>query len=769
MLALISLLYLFNSGNPDIIPVDMGKYGTRLAICNGKSDVSAFMPMLFGKNKALDSSNITFIKRTLGGLGYCVFVKDTLTYYSEGGMFLILNTSGSANPVLLGELSTPSLINNIYVSGDYAYISNREAGLRIVNVSDPIHPVETGAYAVDIEAWSCCVSGNYAYVIDMFVGQLQVLDVQDPANPVLVGVYGLNQLFGEIYVSGNYAYITDRGLGTTCAFIVLDISDPAAIRKVSSLNLSGYASGICVKDTFAYIAAGSAVRILNIADTIPKLVKVCNTYSYAYDICVNNNYVYAGEVIDYRSGQTRLGRLEIIDVSVPESARIVGIDSNTAYGTYGISYFNNHIYGACGIEGLRIINVSDADSPVVAGTYNTCENIAKIGFYNDHLFALDYTRSVKVLDVSNPQQAQKVLEIPASLGLDIDVEGNCLYAGLYADSLGDSGIMVKDISNPLAPVDKGAWVVTDTTDTAYFDKITAANNYIYIFNSSKSIEIMDDSLNKVGSYSFPYYTFFLCADSNYVYTSDYVGKKLYAINVSNPAVPESAGIWAVGDYPSNMSLSGRYAYVATSNQGVKIVDVSRPDSMKEIGSYLPSGGWSNDVYVSDKYAYVTDYISGVSGVNVSDPAFPQEVGYYFIDLLPFMANLGFVFMPVNDVYASGEYIYVVNSDCGVYIFKSYFPGVSEDKMDMKGNLSLKSFPNPGSQSTLISYHIPVQSGVSLKLYDLSGRCVKTLINGEKPAGSYDVKLNAKELGSGVYFVKLTTGKFKRTKKLILMK
>jgi hypothetical protein len=57
----------------------------------------------------------------------------------------------------------------------------------------------------------------------------------------------------------------------------------------------------------------------------------------------------------------------------------------------------------------------------------------------------------------------------------------------------------------------------------------------------------------------------------------------------------------------------------------------------------------------------------------------------------------------------------------------------------------------------------------LKVYDVLGNEVAALVNEEKPAGNYEVTWNAKNLSSGVYFYKLTSGEFSQTNKMILMK
>jgi hypothetical protein len=59
--------------------------------------------------------------------------------------------------------------------------------------------------------------------------------------------------------------------------------------------------------------------------------------------------------------------------------------------------------------------------------------------------------------------------------------------------------------------------------------------------------------------------------------------------------------------------------------------------------------------------------------------------------------------------------------------------------------------------------------VSLKVYDVLGKEVATLVNEEKPAGKYEVEFNANGLSSGVYFYKITAGSFSQTRKMILLR
>ncbi len=81
----------------------------------------------------------------------------------------------------------------------------------------------------------------------------------------------------------------------------------------------------------------------------------------------------------------------------------------------------------------------------------------------------------------------------------------------------------------------------------------------------------------------------------------------------------------------------------------------------------------------------------------------------------------------------------------------------------------QNYPNPFNPSTRISFQIPNSEFVTLKIYDILGREVKTLVNEEMEKGKYDYDFNASAFSSGIYFYRLKAGSFVDTKKIILMK
>jgi hypothetical protein len=80
-----------------------------------------------------------------------------------------------------------------------------------------------------------------------------------------------------------------------------------------------------------------------------------------------------------------------------------------------------------------------------------------------------------------------------------------------------------------------------------------------------------------------------------------------------------------------------------------------------------------------------------------------------------------------------------------------------------------NYPNPFNPSTVISFQLSVNSHVTLKVFDVNGREVATLVDGEMAAGNHVVTFAPRDLAGGLYFYKLTAGKFSQTRKAVLMK
>ena len=96
-------------------------------------------------------------------------------------------------------------------------------------------------------------------------------------------------------------------------------------------------------------------------------------------------------------------------------------------------------------------------------------------------------------------------------------------------------------------------------------------------------------------------------------------------------------------------------------------------------------------------------------------------------------------------------------------------GVSDKDLIAAGFQLQQNYPNPFNPSTRIQYQVASNSQVSLKVYDVLGNEVATLVDENKPAGNYEVNFDASGLASGMYLYKIQAGSFVETKKMILLR
>ena len=94
----------------------------------------------------------------------------------------------------------------------------------------------------------------------------------------------------------------------------------------------------------------------------------------------------------------------------------------------------------------------------------------------------------------------------------------------------------------------------------------------------------------------------------------------------------------------------------------------------------------------------------------------------------------------------------------------------KDNEDIPKELELlQNYPNPFNPSTTISYRLKVPGYTALKVYDVLGKEIETLVNGYQPGGNYSFNFNASALPSGIYFYRLETTNFIQTRKMLLIK
>ncbi len=205
-------------------------------------------------------------------------------------------------------------------------------------------------------------------------------------------------------------------------------------------------------------------------------------------------------------------------------------------------------------------------------------------------------------------------------------------------------------------------------------------------------------------------------------------------------------------HPPNPPSSGsNYAYLAFPH----------PDWKSIVGSNFSS----DFVPVGSSYSW--KMIVGCTGGNSmgtlswDSTAVPKNVSIELVDL----GNDG----QALDMHTSGSYRFSLNGTDSMLI-SAVLTGVSDRASVLPSKFALyQNYPNPFNPTTTIAYDLPKAAHVTLKIYDVLGEEVATLVDEQKDAGSYKAWFDGSRFASGVYFYRIEAGSFMASKKFVLMK
>ena len=211
----------------------------------------------------------------------------------------------------------------------------------------------------------------------------------------------------------------------------------------------------------------------------------------------------------------------------------------------------------------------------------------------------------------------------------------------------------------------------------------------------------------------------------------------------------------LGSLPrSILSLAYNHKYLFCSPSG----GVYR--SQEDTVNWVPSGLQSEDV---EKLA--VDPQGGVYASTDQDLYYSSDNGdtWHLIDTTTpgALATLAVT---------SDKYAFALMQTGAIMRSTKTITGVEDAGSELPTRFALyQNYPNPFNPTTTINYQLPTNSFVMLRIYDVLGREVKTLVNERQTAGSHSVKFGATNLPSGVYFYRLSAGSYTSTKKALLLK
>jgi hypothetical protein len=382
----------------------------------------------------------------------------------DGGLSIIkISNPNALEPGGIIDIPTPeSYFEDVVTDGNYAYIldSAINTTILIYDISNPEAPVKLGEFVApgNFGSEAITINGHYAYMADRDYG-LRIIDISEKAAPTEVGALNATGFSYNIAVNGNYAYMVKLwdGLG------IFDISDPTAPVEVGTISTPGDAFGVTVDGDFAYVAdRQNGLRIINISEPTAPLNKgAVITSGFAYDVAISGGYAFV-------AGDT--AGLIVVDVRQPDvPGEVTSLDTGGSATSVVIS--GNQAFVADEVGGLHIIDISAPTTPTKAGFLDTISatDVAVSGSYAYVVGG----NSLYIINITNPQALTVFgsLNLPDyAIALSIAISGNYAYV---ADELG--GLRVIDISVPDAPVEVGEFY---TLGKAY--GVALSGNYAYV-------------------------------------------------------------------------------------------------------------------------------------------------------------------------------------------------------------------------------------------------------------------------------------------------
>lgn len=497
----------------------------------------------------------------------------------EGYGLTILDMQNPKNPTRLARLLLEGPIKDIHIVGTYAYVADT-VGVKVVNISNPASPILTGKYATPGNANGVFVDGQYAYIADGVDGAicdqgcyLHIVDISDPASiptkPV-AKVEFLKSVY-DVYIHQGYAYVANGSRGVQ----IVDISTPTSPqKKAPSYDTTGSAKSIQVVDTTAYIADGS-------------------------------------------------GGMHIVDMSNPEAPAHISTYDEIATVNH-VHVEGQYAYIAAGSDGVKIVDISTPNDPTLARTYATRGQARHVTIAVGHAYVASDQDGLDVVDIRpvplNPPSLVGRYSPPRTVE-DMHVVGQHAYV-----AAGLEGLRVIDISDPAMPKALAHYDTLGNATAVYVE-----DDYAYIADGSAGMQIINISTPHFPTFTGNYNPEMQIRDvyvkQSYAYVAAWNNAGLHVVDIQNLETPMNKKSVPTGK-ANSVYVAGTYAYVATDEYGLRIVDISSPSTPTLVGDGYDTTGTAEDVFVVGNYAYVADGDSGVQIVDISTPDEPTLAGTY---------------------------------------------------------------------------------------------------------------------------------------------
>lgn len=364
----------------------------------------------------------------IGRFAYCAT--------NEG--LLVIGVPGGDRPTVVWESGIGA--TGLAISNNRVFVSH-DSWLRSLDITDPASPVEGWIFPTGSEFRDLDLAGETAYIADKDYG-LRILDVSNPVNPEPVGDYYAGDTVTQLEVVKDHVYLFGY-----LSLSVIDVSDPENPVETARRSSTHYYASAAVGQGHLFVSKQSVgFEVLDVS--VPSTP--VEEGDYGIDLGLDPCLAIDGDllfVVEGRFIPKEKRHLRIIDVSDPSNPNEVGsfllfdlvaFASGMGYYPRDIAVRNGYVFLPCAEIGLRIIDATDPSAPHEVYRYETdclmndasiSENLLYISECPKRLW-LSGPQTITVLNVSdpaNPVEVGRYSEMETRRNVDLVASQQTLY------------------------------------------------------------------------------------------------------------------------------------------------------------------------------------------------------------------------------------------------------------------------------------------------------------------------------------------------------
>ncbi len=391
-------------------------------------------------------------------------VVGTTVYLADGSYgFTMIDVSNPMSPSAAGTVSYFGYSANLDVMGDYAYVASMVGGVRVIRVTGIGAPVEEGLF--DEEAFDVvAVGGGYVYASDadpVRTSQARLVNVANPVAPVQTGAITTHSYAKGIAAAGYRAYVADG----TAGLVILGLVNPDQPVRRSTLDTPGDARAVGLVGSFAYIADWTDVAVADVSNPVnPVLLAPLGLPgAITYDLAVGGDRVY---VANFNGG------LRVLDASLPGSPVEEGFWLPPGGGAVTQVAVEGTTAAVMSNTTGWLVDVSDPANPGGAVTFTVAGTAVDVAMDTSHVYVAAGPFGVRIFDRASLAEVAVYAPWPLDAqGVTLDGERAYVSGGTYY------GVIVLDISDPTNPDPVAAFdTAGDTKATALVNgRVVAAD------------------------------------------------------------------------------------------------------------------------------------------------------------------------------------------------------------------------------------------------------------------------------------------------------